>query len=291
MLFAAVIAIHLSTISTHLNLGALYTTRDLYHHYVDPQASEQKLVRVGRVSTALLLLGSFVLALSMESVTAWLIFALWLQAAGIWVPSILQVMWWRFNSWAYLASWIANLAMSWLVVFVLPALGVLPQLPDWASFWLLAILVGLVYFPVCFLTPPDDMDHLVEYYVQARPAGFWGPVKQEAIRRGLIEGGAKPKKPWLATDWTPAEADRWTGHDVLAAVLSAACYLLVAVGVAGSLLLRPWGFVALLASVVCGWLMFRVIDPKLSALSTAFEAHQSRYLDRVDRSTRWEEAP
>jgi len=291
MLFAAVISIHLSTISTHLNLGALYATRDLYHHYVNPEADEAKLVWMGRLNTFLLLIGSFVLALSMESITAWLIFALWLQAAGIWVPSILQVLWWRFNSWAYLASWIANLAASWLVVFVLPALGVLPQLPDWASFWLLAALVGVVYLPVCFLTPPDDMDHLVEYYVQARPAGFWGPVKAEAIRRGLVEGGPKPDKGWFATDWSPAEADRWTRHDVAASVLSAVCYLLVAVGVAGALLMRPWGFAALAGAVISGWLMFRVIDPKMKAMSAAFETRQAGHLARVERATRWEEAP
>ena len=56
MLFAAIVAIHLSTISTHLNLGALYATRDLYHHYVNPKASEEKLVKVGRLNTLLLLL-------------------------------------------------------------------------------------------------------------------------------------------------------------------------------------------------------------------------------------------
>ena len=290
MLFAAIIAIHLSTISTHLNLGALYATRDLYHHYVNPKASERKLVRVGRLSTLLILIGSFVLGLSMESITAWLIFALWLQAAGIWVPSILQVLWWRFNSWAYLASWIANLAMSWLVVFVLPALGVLPQLPDWASFWLLAVLVGLIYLPVCFLTKPDDMDHLVAYYVQARPAGFWGPVKREAIRRGLVPATESHKQHGLLEkSWTPEEADMWTSHDVVASALSAACYLLVALGIAGTLMMKTWGFVALAASIVCGWLMFRIIDPKLKAMSVAFEKAQAGHLERVERRTRWEE--
>jgi len=289
MLFAAIIAIHLSTISTHLNLGALYATRDLYHHYVNPKASESRLVLVGRISTLLLLIGSFVLGLSMGSITAWLIFALWLQAAGIWVPSILQVLWWRFNSWAYLSSWIANLLMSWLVVFVLPELGVLPQLPDWANFWLLAVLVGLVYVPVCFLTKPDDMDHLVEYYVQARPAGFWGPVRREAIRRGLMPDSTSQRTHGLLhPHWTPHEADEWTLHDVVASGLSAACYLLVAVGVAGALLLRPWGFACLLGSMICGWFMFKVIDPKLKALSLAFEGNQSGYLARVNRKTRWE---
>ncbi|MCP4226323.1 MAG: hypothetical protein GY773_23550, partial [Actinomycetia bacterium] len=283
-LLAAIIAIHLSTISTHLNLGALYATRDLYHHYVNPEASEKKLVSMGRWSTLFLLIGSFVLALSMENITKWLIFALWLQAAGIWLPSILQVLWWRFNSWAYLASWIANLAASWLVVFVLPALGVLPALPDWANFWLLAILVGIVYFPVCFLTKPDDMDHLVDYYVQARPAGFWGPVKKEAIRRGLVPATESHKAHGLfEKNWTPEEADMWTSHDVVAAVLSSACYILVAIGVAGTLMFRPWGYACLLGSMICGGLMFRIIDPKLKAMSVAFEQNQEEYLARMNR--------
>ncbi|MEM7585331.1 MAG: hypothetical protein AAF560_18220 [Acidobacteriota bacterium] len=247
-------------------------------------------MRVGRWSTLGLLIGSFVLGLSMESITAWLIFALWLQAAGIWLPSILQVLWWRFNSWAYLASWIANLLMSWMVVFVLPALGVLPALPDWVNFWLLAILVGLVYVPVCFLTKPDDMDHLVAYYVQARPAGFWGPVRREAIRRGLIVEGDGRKHSLFKRDWSPEDADEWTRHDVVAAVLSAACYLLVALGVAGSLMLEPWGFAALVGSMVCAGLMFRIIDPKMKAMSQAFEANQKAYLDKMNRATRWEAA-
>ncbi|MDX1644688.1 MAG: hypothetical protein R3244_10060, partial [Thermoanaerobaculia bacterium] len=242
--------------------------------------------------TLALLIGSFVLGLSMQSITAWLIFALWLQAAGIWVPSILQVVWWRFNSWAYLASWIANLVMSWLVVFVLPAVGLLPALPDWVNFWLLAVLVGLVYLPVCFLTEPDDMDHLVEYYMQARPAGFWGPVRREAERRGLLEEQrTRPVHGLFQRDWTPEEADEWTRHDVVAAVLSSICYVLVAVGVAGALLLRPWGFACLVVSMLCAWLMFRVIDPKLRALSLAFEGDQAGYLDRVNERTRWKETP
>lgn len=292
MLFAAIIAIHLSTISTHLNLGALYATRDLYHHYINPQADDATLVKAGRWSTLGLLIGSFVLGLSMQDITKWLIFALWLQAAGIWLPSILQVLWWRFNSWAYLASWIANLVMSWLVVFVLPTLGVLPALPDWANFWLLAVLVAVVYVPVCFLTKPDDMDHLVEYYVQARPAGFWGPVKEEAIRRGLVPRTESHRTHGLLRrEWSPEEADMWTRHDVVAAVLSALCYVLVAVGVAGTLLFETWGYIALVGSIACAWAMFRVIDPKLKALSVAFDLNQAKYLERAERKTRWESAP
>ena len=190
-LFAGIIAIHLSTVSTHLNLGAMYATRDFYHHYINPDASEQKLVSVGRVSTIIILIGSFIFGLIIgEEITAWLIFALWIMAAGVWLPNILQVIWWRFNSWGFLSAWIANLGLSWLVVWILPHFGVIPELPDYLQFWVLFVLNAMIYLPVTFLTKPENMDHLVTFYVMSRPIGFWGPVRAEAIKQGLI----KPSK-------------------------------------------------------------------------------------------------
>jgi len=187
-LFAGIIAIHLSTVSTHLNLGAMYVTRDFYHHYINPNASEQKLVSVGRVSTIIILIGSFIFGLIIgEEITAWLIFALWIMAAGVWLPNILQVIWWRFNSWGFLSAWIANLGLSWLVVWILPHFGVIPELPDYLQFWALFVLNAMIYLPVTFLTKPENMDHLVAYYVMSRPIGFWGPVRAEAIKQGLIK--------------------------------------------------------------------------------------------------------
>ncbi len=185
--FASILAIHFSTISTHLNLGAMYFTRDIFQHYIKPDASEKTLVLVGRITTLVLLLGSFFYGLMMEELTSWLIFALWIMAAGIWLPNILQVIWWRFNSWGYLAAWISNLGLSWLVVWVLPEFKIIPALPDYLQFWILMVLGALIYIPVTLLTPPEDMDHLVKFYVMSRPYGFWGPVKREAISRGLIK--------------------------------------------------------------------------------------------------------
>jgi Na+/proline symporter len=192
LLFAAVVAIHLSTISAHLNLGASYATRDLYNHYFKPKATEKELVWVGRVSTFILLIGSFIYGSMMQEITQWLIFALWIMAAGIWLPSILQVVWWRFNSWGYLSSWIANLGLSWLVVWVLPEFRILPDLPDYLQFWIMMVLGTLIYLPITFLTKPEDMDRLVKYYVMSRPLGWWKPVRLEAERRGLVavEAGA-----------------------------------------------------------------------------------------------------
>ena len=191
--FAAIVAIHLSTVSTHLNLGAVYATRDIFQHYIKPDSSEKLLVWVGRISTAILLLGSFFYGLMMENLTEWLIFALWLMSAGIWLPNILQVVWWRFNAWGYLASWMANLGLAWLVVWILPEYGILPQLQDYQQFWLLMLLGALIYIPVTLLTKPENMDHLIKYYIMSRPIGWWGPVRREAERRGLLQKIEKHK--------------------------------------------------------------------------------------------------
>jgi len=89
-------------------------------------------------------------------------------------------------------------------------------------------------------------------------------------------------------DWSPDQADEWTIHDLLASLLSVVAYMLTAIGVAGALLLRVWGFVALVVGIVSVVLMYRVIDPKLRAMSEAFAKRQDEFLKHVDKTTRWE---
>ncbi|HSW28081.1 MAG TPA: hypothetical protein VLH75_01190 [Longimicrobiales bacterium] len=290
--FAAILAIHLSTISGHLNLGALYFTRDLYQRYVKPDASEKTLVWMGRLATAVLLVGSFFYGLMMEEITQWLIFALWLMMAGIWLPNILQVVWWRFNAWGYLASWIANLGISWLVVWVLPSFGVIPVLPDYLQFWSLMALGAVVFVPFTLLTKAEPMDHLVRFYLQTRPLGWWGPVRAEARRRGLLAeekpASASAPRPFIRRTWTPEEADAWSREDWMAIVLSPLVMALGMIGAANLFLGRVSGALQLGLAVALGWFMFWVIDPKLRAVSVEYEQRQARHLEALERKMRWQ---
>jgi len=286
--FGAILAIHLSTISSHLNLGALYFTRDLYQRYIHPEASEKKLVWVGRVATLVLLLGSFFYGLMMQEITKWLIFALWLMMAGVWLPNILQVVWWRFNAPGYLAAWMANLGVSWLVVWILPAFGVIPEMPDYLQFWLLMALGALVFIPATLLTPPENMDRLVKYYVMTRPLGWWGPVHREAVRQGLIKVSAapetKPRRSLIQRHWTAEEAGGWSREDWIAIVLSPIVFGCAMVGLTKVLLLQWSGLWLLAAAAVGTCIVFWVIDPKLRAVSTDYEGRQARYLAELDEA-------
>jgi len=287
--FAAILAIHLSTISTHLNLGAVYATRDIYHHHIKPKASESELVWVGRISTLILLVGSFFYGLMMKEITKWLIFALWIMAAGVWLPNILQVVWWRFNSWGYLAAWIANLGLSWLVVWVLPAFHVIPVLPDYLQFWILMALGALIYLPATYLSPPEDMRHLVKYYVMSRPIGWWGPVRKEAERLGLVAVRDVKRTSLVKREWSPEDADEWTREDWMAIVLSPLSYVALMVGLALAILKLWIGFVVLAVGLACAALMYWVIDPKLRAISAEYEKRQQQYLEGLEKSVRWED--
>jgi Na+/proline symporter len=289
--FAAILAIHLSTISSHLNLGALYFTRDLYQRYIRPDAGERTLLWVGRFATLVLLTGSFVYGLMMEEITQWLIFAIWLMMAGLWLPNILQVVWWRFNAWGYLASWITNLGISWLVVWILPAFGILPPLPDYLQFWLLMGLGVVVFLPVTLATPPEPMDHLVDYYVQTRPFGWWGPVRREAQRRGLV-GQPDPRRPaWplVRRTWTPAAAQEWTREDWFAAAVAPVALAGIMIGLAWALMGRLTGVGLLGAGLGGTWLVYWTIDPKLRAASSGFADLQPDYLTELEEIERWTE--
>jgi Na+/proline symporter len=291
--FGALLAIHLSTISSHLNLGALYFTRDLYQRYLRPEADERRLVWVGRAATLVLLVGSFFYGLMMEEITRWLIFALWLMMAGVWLPNILQVVWWRFNAWGYLSSWIANLGVSWLVVWILPEFGILPALPDYLQFWLLMALGAVVFVPATLLTRPEPMDSLVRYYVMTRPLGWWRPVHDEAVRRGLLPDGspetrAAGRRPLIKREWTADEAQEWTREDWIAIVLSPLVYGCVLFGLVRVLLLQPAGLWLLLAAAAGALAIYWVIDPKLRAVSIEYEQRQAGYAADLDRRMRWE---
>jgi hypothetical protein len=94
---------------------------------------------------------------------------------------------------------------------------------------------------------------------------------------------------WIKTKWTAAQADRWTKEDYLTWILSPLIYILLALGVAFSLLLLWYGWMLLGLGIVLLVVMIRIIDPKLKAISEDYEAKQKKYLDELEKIARWED--
>jgi hypothetical protein len=94
---------------------------------------------------------------------------------------------------------------------------------------------------------------------------------------------------WIRREWTPHEADEWTKEDWIAVVLSPFCYILVTIGFAMTLLLQPLGYILFAAGIAATVIVFWVIDPKISALSSGYEKKQREYLKELEQIQRWED--
>ncbi|MFH1531854.1 MAG: sodium:solute symporter family protein [Pseudomonadota bacterium] len=186
LLVASLIAAFMSTVDTHINWGASYMVNDVYKRFVRPDASEARLVLVGRLAVAGMLLLALLVSTQVDSVKgAWEFFTL--LGAGLGLPHILRWLWWRINAWTELSGLFAA-ALTTLVLYV-----AMPQM-EYAH--KLAVVVGVsaaISLVVTFLTPPVARAHLAAFALKVRPPGRWP--------EGLASPGAGAQFRRLLGNW------------------------------------------------------------------------------------------
>jgi len=174
LVIASLIGALMSTISTHLNWGSSYIVNDFYKRFIKPTATEKELVRVGRISTVLLMILAALLALQFESALDAFNVIL-LIGAGTGLIFILRWFWWRINAY----SEIAAMVISFLVAMVL----------KFGNFGLAShveLVIGVAittisWLLVTFLTRPTDQAILTNFYKKIKPAKRgWMPVIEKA---------------------------------------------------------------------------------------------------------------
>ena len=174
LVIASLIGALMSTISTHLNWGSSYIANDFYKRFLNPAATEKDLVRVGRISTVLLMILAALLALQFESALDAFNVIL-LIGAGTGLIFILRWFWWRINAY----SEIAAMVISFLVAMVL----------KFGNFGLashIELVIGVAittisWLLVTFLTRPTDQAILTNFYKKIKPAKRgWMPVIEKA---------------------------------------------------------------------------------------------------------------
>ncbi len=189
LFMAVLLAALMSTISAMINVTSSVVTNDFIKRYVRRPFTQKQLVHLGQLASVVALLIGFAFSLSFTHiVTAWetMVFV-WVTV--ILVPATLRWHYWRFGAKAFVWS------MAVSVVLVLSRVVMLPHLPAYAA---LAVDVGLCFVTTLIaaaLTKPADMEVLVKFYSRVRPWGVWGPVRREAVRRGLVP--ARDKMPAL----------------------------------------------------------------------------------------------
>ncbi len=177
---AVLLAALMSTLSAMINVTSSVILNDFLKRYLARGRPEKQLVRWGQAaSLGVLLLAAFLSLFFKDVVSAWetMIFVV---VTMILVPATLRWHWWRYGARAFVWS-MAGTALVIVLqkVFAGGWSASRTLVCDVAASLVLSVLAG-------FLTPPAPLEVLTRFYSKVRPFGFWGPVRAEAVRRGLV---------------------------------------------------------------------------------------------------------
>jgi len=175
LVLASLISAYMSTISTQLNWGSSYIVYDFYKRQINPEASQKRLVAVGRLSTVLLMVLSTLLALLLQN--AMQLFNLLLVfGAGTGLIFILRWFWWRINAWSEITAMVASGIISLLLA--IPSFGIKAALfgaegvfPAWAEFPFVVVVTTTLWLLTTYLTPSESDSVLRDFYRKIQPGG------------------------------------------------------------------------------------------------------------------------
>ncbi len=184
VVLASLVAAYMSTISTQLNWGSSYIVFDFYKQQINPNASEKRLVAVGRISTIVLMLFSAALALLLQN--ALQLFDILLAfGAGTGLIFILRWFWWRINAWSEITAMFTSGIIS--IILKLTPVGAYlfatetGVLPDWSEYIFIVVVTTIIWLIATFMTQPESNDTLRSFYKKIQPGGpGWSKVVADA---------------------------------------------------------------------------------------------------------------
>lgn len=174
---ASFVAAFMSTVSTQINWGASYLVNDLYARFVNPQASQARLVALGRITSVAIVAFAAAAAFFAQDIGTVFRFMIAI-GTGPGAVLILRWFWWRVNASAELASMLGGFAIA-----------LATYLPWWGDMGfglrltITAFGTAAVWIPVMYLTRPESAATLDAFYRRVRPGGpGWDVVRE---RTGL----------------------------------------------------------------------------------------------------------
>lgn len=162
----------MGTFSGTLNAAQAYIVNDIYLKYINPAASNKKVMRMNYLSGIAVVVvgvGFGFMAKDVNNILQWIVGGLY---GGYVAANCLKWYWWRFNAngffWGMAVGIIAALLMPYLT----------SGLPLY--WWPLLFVLSLAgCFIGTFAAPATDMTLLKNFYRHVRPWGFWQPVLEQ----------------------------------------------------------------------------------------------------------------
>lgn len=195
LVLASLGAAYMSTISTHLNWGSSYIVHDFYNQHINRNASEKELVRVGRLSTVVLMIISTVVALMLNHATQ-LFDIIIMFGAGTGLVFILRWFWSRINAWSEITAMFVSGIISILINFTFIGAWLFGETVNdvfnegifvaWLQYPFVVLTTTACWLFVTFITPKEKNDVLFNFYKKTQPGGpGWKKVVQDAKEQGI----------------------------------------------------------------------------------------------------------
>ena len=189
LVLASLVAAYMSTISTHLNWGASYIVNDFYKQQINKGASEKELVRVGRISTIVLMVFSALLALVLTNALQ-LFDIILMFGAGTGLIFILRWFWWRINAWSEISAMLVSGIVAILLNFTFLGdyfFGDDGLMPSYAKFPTVVLVTTIVWVAITYLTRAESKEVLQNFYKKIQPGGpGWTKVIDDASDENIV---------------------------------------------------------------------------------------------------------
>jgi solute:Na+ symporter, SSS family len=169
----------MGTFSGTLNAAQAYLVNDIYLKYINPAASNRKVISMNYLAGLVVVIVGIVLGLFVKDVNTvlqWIVSGLY---GGYIAANMLKWHWWRFNAngffWGMLAGILPAIALA-----VLKSTGVLNGLDLY--YWPVLFALSLAGSVIgSYAAPPTDIATLKSFYRNVRPWGFWQPVHRQVV--------------------------------------------------------------------------------------------------------------
>ena len=172
LVIAGLLAAYMSTFDSTVNSGAAYLVNDIYKRYIDPDATEKKVIWMSYGASILIVVVGIIMGTQAESIHSamgWIVTGLW---GGFTAPNVLKWHWWRFNGYGYFWGMLSGIVTAMVLAQIVPSSDYLYYFPVTMGLGAVGSVLGSL------LTAPDEMDDLKAFYTSVRPWGFWGPVAE-----------------------------------------------------------------------------------------------------------------
>ena len=166
----------MGTFSGTVNAAQAYIVNDIYLKYVNPTASNKKIISMNYITGLLVVVIGIILGFftkNVNSILQWIVGALY---GGYVAANVLKWYWWRFNANGFFWGMFAGIAAALLLPYMqiwFPTVFASLDLYNWPLLFLISIIGCIVG---TYAVPATDSETLKHFYKTVKPWGFWQPI-------------------------------------------------------------------------------------------------------------------